>query len=77
MEYLGYDITKWQDNIRFMEIIAGREGGGGTLSPLFFDGGVNFFAELPKPTETDAVRTAYNMAERARSGNIFFLIHNK
>ena len=75
MEYLGYDITKWQDNIRFMEIIAGREGGGGTLSPLFFDGGVNFFAELPKPNETESISRAYSMIERVRSNNVFFLLH--
>lgn len=75
MEYLGYDITKWQDNIRFMEIIAGREGGGGTLSPLYFDGGVNFFAELPKPTETQAINNVLVEADKARSGNIFFMVH--
>ena len=75
MEYLGYDITKWQDNIRFMEIIAGREGGGGTLSPLYFDGGVNFFAELPKPTETQAINNVLREADKSRSGNIFFLIN--
>ena len=75
MEYQGYDITKWQDNIRFMEIIAGREGGGGTLSPLYFDGGVNFFAELPKPTETNNIAKTLEMAIKSRSGNIFFLIN--
>jgi hypothetical protein len=76
-EYLGYDITKWQDNIRFMEIIAGREGGGGTLCPLFFDGGVNFFAELPKPTQKEELKRVDTMIERVRSNNIFFLIHKK
>ena len=75
MEYFGYDITKWQDNIRFMEIIAGREGGGGTLSPLYFDGGVNFFAELPKPTETNDIQKVLREAEKSRSGQIFFMMH--
>lgn len=46
-EYYGYDITKFKDNIRFLEIIVSRDGGGGTLCPLYFDGAVNYFRELP------------------------------
>lgn len=49
--YMGYDITFFRDNIRFLEILGGREGGGGTTCPLYFDGAVNFFQELPKPNE--------------------------
>jgi len=45
----GYDITHFRDNIRFLEILGGREGGGGTICPLFFDGMVNYFEELPLP----------------------------
>jgi hypothetical protein len=73
--YLGYDTTILQDNIRFMEIIAGREGGGGTISPLFFDGGVNFFAELPKPDNVTEMRNVYNLVEKVRSNNVFLFIH--
>lgn len=50
-QYLGYDITFFKDNIRFLEILGGREGGGGTVCPLYFDGAVNYFQELPKPEE--------------------------
>ena len=42
-EYLGYNITKFKDSIRFLEVLASREGGGGTICPLYFDGAVNFF----------------------------------
>src|SRR5690606_12300659 len=42
-EYYGYDVTKLKDNIRFLEILGGREGGAGTITPLYFDGAVNFF----------------------------------
>jgi len=51
-EYYGYDVTFFKDNIRFLEILGGREGGGGTTCPLYFDGAVNYFTELPKPTDT-------------------------
>lgn len=54
-EYLGYDITFFRDNIRFLEILGGREGGGGTVCPLYFDGAVNYFKELPKPTDTQTL----------------------
>ena len=66
-QYEGYDTTFWRDNIRFMELIAGREGGGGTVCPLFFDGGVNYFKELPLPEDV-ALRDAMNMVRRVRSG---------
>lgn len=68
--YEGYDITKFRDNIRFMELIAGREGGGGTVCPLLFDGGVNFFAELPLPTDTEGINVSLKMVDRIRNGVI-------
>lgn len=81
--YEGYDITKFRDNIRFMELIAGREGGGGTVCPLLFDGGVNFFSELPLPSNVDGVRESLQLVDRIRSGtiiitnNLVMFIHQK
>ncbi len=46
-EYEGYDIKYFKDNIRFLEILGGREGGAGTICPLYFNGAVNYFKELP------------------------------
>lgn len=51
-EYLGYDIQKFKDNIRFVEIIISRDGGAGTICPLYFDGAVNYFKELPLPNDS-------------------------
>lgn len=65
--YEGYDITKWRDNIRFLEIIAGREGGGGTVCPLFFDGAVNFFTELPKSDDSVHMKEAEVLLKRAHN----------
>lgn len=58
-KYMGYDITKFRDHIRFLEIMASREGGGGVISPLYFDGAVNYFKELPKPDNTKALEQVY------------------
>lgn len=57
--YKGYDITKLKDHIRFMEVVLGREGNGGSLYPLYFDGAVNFFKELPKPEEVNELNMIY------------------
>ena len=52
-EYLGYDIQRFKDSIRFMEIIISRDGGAGTVCPLYFDGAVTYFKELPLPNDPE------------------------
>lgn len=47
-EYEGRDVKFYKDNIRFLEIIGGREGGAGVIVPLYFNGAVNYFCELPR-----------------------------
>lgn len=59
-EYFEYDVTFFKDNIRFLEIIASREGGAGTIAPLYFDGCVNYFKELPLPSMTREMNQVKN-----------------
>ena len=54
-DYYGYDVTFFKDNIRFLEILGGREGGAGAICPLYFDGAVNYFKELPLPDDNVAI----------------------
>lgn len=65
-EYFGYDITMFKDNIRFLEIILSREGGGGTISPLYFDGVVNYFKELPLPRDKENIEKVKNLIKKIR-----------
>lgn len=65
-QYHNYDVTFFKDNIRFLEILGGREGGGGTICPLFFDGAVNFFKELPKPDNASALKKVYDFIKSIR-----------
>lgn len=51
--YLGYDITKLKDFQRFVEIILARDGEANSVRALYFDGAVNFFSELPTPSNPD------------------------
>lgn len=47
--YAGYDIKSFQGYIRFLEIVLNREGECNDLFPLYFDGAVNYYAELDAP----------------------------
>jgi len=64
--YHGYDISFFRDNIRFLEILGGREGGGGTICPLYFDGAVNFFKELPLPSDSPKLNQVYEYIKTIR-----------
>jgi len=66
-EYQGYDIMFFKDNARFLEILGGREGGGGTVCPLYFDGAVNYFKELPKPNDTTHLKGVYDYINTIRN----------
>ena len=59
-DYEGYDITKFKNNIRFMEIIEDRDyGANGKVCPLFFNGAVSTFAELPRPENKAELERVY------------------
>jgi len=64
--HFDYDITFFKDNIRFLEILGGREGGAGTICPLYFDGAVNIFKELPLPNDELNLRKVYRKIENIR-----------
>jgi len=50
-EYLGYDISILKDRIRFLEVITNRDGEMGGILPLYFDGAVCDFREMPKSSQ--------------------------
>ena len=58
-EYLGYDITILKDRIRFLEVITNRDGEMGGILPLYFDGAVCDFREMPKPDDKAALDAIY------------------
>lgn len=76
-EYEKYDVTQFRDNLRFLEILAGREGGGGNVCPLFFDGAVNYFKELPLPDDQEGMQQAYRMLDRIRNKGIMLMAISK
>lgn len=60
-EYEGYDITKLRDNVRFMEVIEDRDyGANGQICPLYFDGAVSTFTELPRVQDKEGMDKMYS-----------------
>jgi hypothetical protein len=72
-EYLGYDITKFRDNIRFLEVVVNRFGVSNGILPLYFDGAVTSFSELPSPKDKNGLSQVYNYIERVRNSTSAFL----
>lgn len=70
--WLGYKIqdadgTGLRNYARFMYVIANRNGEMGGICPLFFDGAVCNFEELPKPDDIDEVSGFYTKAQNLKS----------
>ena len=65
-QWHGYNINDFKDNIRFLEVYLNRDGTPGSVCPLYFDGAVNFFAELPKPSDP-GINYYKQLAQQAQS----------
>jgi hypothetical protein len=75
--YLGYDIKKFKDNIRFLEVIVNRDGQMGGILPLYFDGATCTFAELPKPNDSANMQQVYQLLDKIRNVNVLMFTFNK
>lgn len=66
--WLGYDIANGLKNYgRFLYVIANRNGEMGGVCPLFFDGAVCDFEELPRPDDVGEIRKFYDKALELKS----------
>lgn len=75
--YEGYDITKLRNYCRFMEVIEDRDyGANGNICPLFFNGAVSTWNELPKADDSLGMNAVYNYIdtlERKKREKTFFI----
>jgi hypothetical protein len=62
-EYMGYDIRRLKDHIRFLEVVVNRDGELGGICPLFFDGATCSFFEMPLPDNKAELEKVYKYAE--------------
>lgn len=76
--YLGYDIRKFKDSIRFLEVVLNREGQSNGIIALYFDGKTCTFRELPPPNDREALEKVYKYLESIRGkSNKVFMWFNK
>lgn len=75
----GYDITKFRNYIRFLQVLEDRcYGSGGRVCPLFFNGIASYFKELPKSDspeleQVQAFIESLEAAQRQPKNKIFFI----
>ena len=76
-DYSGYQIDKLRNYSRFMEIIDDRDyGANNNICPLFFNGASSYWAELPKPDDTQAMNAVYayiDSLEKKKLNKTFFI----
>lgn len=74
-DYLHYDITRFKNNIRFLEVVINRSGESNSICPLYFDGAVNYFEELPRPDEAEELQRFYSIIEKVKGNFSFFTFY--
>lgn len=58
-EHNGYNILKFRDKYRSLNIMKSRDGIANKKLPLFFNGAVDFFKELPKSDDMEGMNKVY------------------
>lgn len=75
-EYLGYPIDKFKDHFRTLEVLVNRDGELGGIVPLFFDGAVCNWAELPKIDNIAEMNKVYQHLRKLEQSNVFMFLYN-
>ena len=65
-EYLGYNIKILKGNFRCLEIVLNRSGESNAICPLYFNGAVNFYKELPRPSDSIEIERIYREIENKK-----------
>lgn len=73
--YEGYNITKFRNHIRFMEVIEDRHyGANGNICPLYFDGAVSYFRELPRADDKVGIEKVYKFMDNNKMKKLSVLM---
>ena len=78
----GYDITRFRNYIRFLQVLEDRDyGASGQVCPLFFNGISSMFRELPKPDNPEIeealkfVRVLEDSRQVKEENKLFFIFN--
>ena len=66
-EYLGYPIDVLKDHFRTLEVLVNRNGELGGIVPLFFDGAICNWAEMPRLDDNAGLNKIYNYVRAINS----------
>ena len=72
---LGYDIKQFKSTFRCLEVVLNRKGISNSICPLYFKGSVNYYKELPLPSNTEEMAKVYNFLNNKTS--LFMMITSK
>lgn len=72
-DYLGYNITKLKSYFRVLEIVLARKGKANGLCPLYFNGAINYYEELPLPNDTENINKYYDKVKNINNKPVFFV----
>ena len=64
--YMKYDITKLRDNLKILEVVLNRSGRANIICPLYHDGAINYYKELPLPDDREQMDRVYAFVEKKR-----------
>lgn len=65
-KYDGYDIKILKNNFRALFILKNRDEDMAEKVPLYFNGAVDLFKELPLPTEVEKINEIYNYLKKLK-----------
>lgn len=68
-EFLGYNIGRLRNNVRFLEVVLNRDGNSNGILPLYFNGKCCYFSPLPSPKNEVAMKKVYDMIEHKQNTN--------
>ena len=74
VDYMGYDIKRFRKNITFLEVLVNRDGESNNIAPLYVDGAVTYFKELPIPSDTRGLQEVYKFMEDTKNPTKLFFI---
>lgn len=75
---IGYDITKFKGSFRWLEIVLNRKGQSNCLCPLYFNGAVNYYKELPLPDNIEEMSKVYKfLYDKSKGQGVMFMLINK
>ncbi len=69
LEHDGYNINRFRDRYRSMHILKDRDGSANKRVPLFFNGAVDFFKELPELENIAGMEKVYEYINQLNSNN--------